>query len=83
MYLFYPSPKYAKKYFHDTQHVTNRIGLFIDIFDATISRNEDVVELALVNPNNSRDFLMYYEHPDNDLDGNQHMTGQLCWPFYL
>jgi hypothetical protein len=47
------------------EHVEGRIGLFIDIFDATKSLNQDVVELILVNPNDPADFLMYYEHPDN------------------
>ncbi len=47
------------------EHVVNRIGLFIDIFDATRSLNQDVVELAFINPDDPKDFLMYYEHPDN------------------
>jgi len=47
------------------QHVEGRIGLFIDIFDARVALNQDVVELVLVDPNNPEDFLMYYEHPDN------------------
>lgn len=42
-----------------------RIGLFIDIFDASKALNQDVVELVFVDPENPRDFLMYYEHPDN------------------
>ncbi len=45
--------------------VQGRIALFIDIFDATKSLNQDVVELALINPENPDDFLMYYEHPEN------------------
>ncbi len=45
--------------------VQGRIGLFIDIFDASKSLNQDVVELALINPENPDDFLMYYEHPEN------------------
>jgi hypothetical protein len=45
--------------------VHGRIGLFIDIFDASKSLNQDVVELALINPANPEDFLMYYEHPEN------------------
>lgn len=47
------------------QEVKGRIGLFIDIFDATKALNQDVVELALIDPANPEDFLMYYEHPDN------------------
>ncbi len=42
-----------------------RVGLFIDIFDATISLKQDVVELCIINPENPADFLMYYEHPQN------------------
>lgn len=45
--------------------VKGRIGLFIDIFDATKSLNQDVVELALIDPEKPEDFLMYYEHPEN------------------
>lgn len=45
--------------------VEGRIGLFIDIFDATKSLNQDVVELALIDSEKPEDFLMYYEHPDN------------------
>lgn len=61
MFLFH-SVKSDKK----TQaEVTGRIGLFIDIFDATKALNQDVVEFALIDPNNDADFLMYYEHPDN------------------
>lgn len=45
--------------------MAGRIGLFIDIFDATEALNQDVVELVLVDPARPEDFLMYYEHPDN------------------
>ncbi len=45
--------------------LAQRIGLFIDIFDATRVLNQDVVELVFVNTENPEDFLMYYEHPDN------------------
>ena len=47
------------------EHVEGKIGLFIDIFDATKSLNQDVVELVLVDSDKPEDFLMYYEHPDN------------------
>jgi|GEM_PF-1049285 len=47
------------------ENVAGRIGLYIDVFDATVSLSQDVVELAFVNPNDPSDFLMYYEHPDN------------------
>ena len=46
------------------EHINGRIGLFIDIFDATAQGN-DVVELALIDPSNPNDFLMYYEDPAN------------------
>jgi hypothetical protein len=49
-----------------TVNVLNgRIGLFIDIFDATKALNQDVVELVFVNTEDPEDFLMYYEHPEN------------------
>lgn len=47
------------------KYVEGKIGLFIDIFDATVALNQDVVELVLVDPDNPEDFLMYYEHPEN------------------
>ncbi len=45
--------------------VKNKIGLFIDIFDATKSLGQDVVELALIDSEKPADFLMYYEDPEN------------------
>lgn len=45
--------------------VKNKIGLFIDIFDATKSMGQDVVELALIDSEKPADFLMYYEDPEN------------------
>lgn len=49
-----------------SEHVDNRIGLFVDIFDATQTKEKkDVVELIIVNPDDPSDFLMYYEHPEN------------------
>lgn len=45
--------------------VQGKIGLFIDIFDATKSLNQDVVELALIDSEAPEDFLMYYEDPQN------------------
>jgi hypothetical protein len=47
------------------EHAVGRIGLFIDVFDATKSLNQDVVEVAFINPHDPEDFLMYYEHPEN------------------
>jgi len=48
-----------------TSEVKDRIGLFIDIFDATKALNQDVVEFTLINPEDPSDFLMYYEDPEN------------------
>lgn len=45
--------------------VKNKIGLFIDIFDATESLGQDVVELTLIDSERPEDFLMYYEDPEN------------------
>jgi hypothetical protein len=45
--------------------VKNKIGLFIDVFDATVSLGQDVVELALIDSERPADFLMYYEDPEN------------------
>lgn len=61
MFLFFVKSGVQK----NSNHVVGRIGLFIDIFDATKALNQDVVELALIDPKNPEDFLMYYEHPDN------------------
>jgi hypothetical protein len=47
------------------EHVTSRIGLFIDVFDARKALCQDVVEIAFANPDDPKDILMYYEHPDN------------------
>lgn len=45
--------------------IETRIGLFIDIFDASKSLNQDVVELVFSDSEAPEDFLMYYEHPAN------------------
>jgi hypothetical protein len=45
--------------------VTGKIGLFLDIFDASKALGQCVVELAFVDPSDPEGFLMYYEHPDN------------------
>jgi hypothetical protein len=63
MFLFRPYSGKSHKY------VQGRIGLFIDIFDATKALGQDVVELALINPSDPSDFLMYYEDPENG-EGN-------------
>lgn len=67
MFLFSSVSSDAKS----NNEVKGRIGLFIDIFDATKALNQDVVELALIDPENPEDFLMYYEHPDNG-NGENH-----------
>ncbi len=51
------------------KEVKSRIGLFIDIFDATKALNQDVVEFTLINPEDPEDFLMYYEDPENGEGG--------------
>lgn len=61
MFLFNPINSDAAT----TAIVKGKIGLFIDVFDATKSLNQDVVELALVDSEKPADFLMYYEHPEN------------------
>lgn len=49
-----------------SEDVDQRIGLFLDVFDASQTKlNQDVVELVILNPDDDKDFLMYYEHPDN------------------
>ncbi|MFP5386179.1 MAG: hypothetical protein ACLGHN_08880 [Bacteriovoracia bacterium] len=53
--------------------VEGKIALFIDIFDATKSLNQDVVELALIDSEKPEDFLMYYEHPENG-EGTEPVT---------
>ena len=47
------------------EHVQAKLGVFIDVFDATESLGLDVVEIALVEASGSTDFLMYYEDPRN------------------
>lgn len=49
--------------------VSTKIGLFIDIFDATKSLHQDVVELVLADSERPADFLMYYEDPKNGEGG--------------
>jgi hypothetical protein len=61
MFLFKPIKSNKKT----NSELSSRIGLFIDIFDATKALNQDVVELVLVDPEHPEDFLMYYEHPEN------------------
>lgn len=50
---------------HTFTVLEGRICMFIDIFDATKSLGQDVVEVVMVNPEDPSDFLMYYEDPDN------------------
>lgn len=52
-------------------YVEGKLGLFIDIFDATEALGQDVVELVIVDSNAPTDFLMYYEHPENG-EGQDH-----------
>ena len=42
------------------------MALFLDVFDASKTKlKQDVVELVFVDSKDTKDFLMYYEHPDN------------------
>lgn len=53
-----------------SKSVDQKIGLFIDIFDASQTKlKQDVVELLILNTDDSKDFLMYYEDPNNG-EGN-------------
>jgi len=47
--------------------MTPRIGLFLDVFDGSAPEagSHLVTELAFINPEDPKDFLMYYEHPDH------------------
>lgn len=44
-----------------------RLGLFLDIFDASSEEagGHKVVEIAFLNPDDPTDFLMYYQHPEH------------------
>lgn len=53
--------------------VEGKIGLFIDIFDATKALGQDVVELCLINTDDPKDFLMYYEDPANGEGANANL----------
>lgn len=63
--MFVLSPMDSNKNVETNREMKGRIGLFIDIFDATQKLNQDVVELALINPADPSDFHMHYEDPDN------------------
>ncbi|MFL5785799.1 MAG: hypothetical protein ACJ76H_14370 [Bacteriovoracaceae bacterium] len=52
-----------------TSIVEGKIAMFIDIFDATISLHQDVVELVFADSERPADFLMYYEDPKNGEGG--------------
>ncbi len=53
------------------EHVDQKIGLFLDVFDASKTKlNQNVVALVILNTEVDDDFLMYYEHPDNG-DGSK------------
>jgi hypothetical protein len=63
--MFVLSPTHSNKSADTIEELNGRIGLFIDIFDATKKLNQDVVELILINPSDPLDFHMHYEDPDN------------------
>lgn len=50
-----------------TKELTGRIGLFLDVFDASAPEagSHLVTELAFTNPDDDEDYLMYYEHPEH------------------
>ncbi len=47
--------------------MTNRIGLFLDVFDGSAPEagSHLVTELAFTAPRDPKDFMMYYEHPEH------------------
>ncbi|WP_413292922.1 hypothetical protein ACLSU7_16100 [Bdellovibrio sp. HCB185ZH] len=47
--------------------MTNRIGLFLDVFDGSAPEagSHLVTELAFTAPRDPKDFMMYYEHPQH------------------
>ncbi len=47
------------------EFVQTKMGLFVDVFDATESLGLDVVEIAHAEAAGPTDFLMYYEDPRN------------------
>lgn len=49
------------------KEMTGRIGLFLDVFDASAPEagSHLVTELAFTNPRDPEDFMMYYEHPEH------------------
>lgn len=51
------------------EHVVGRIAMFLDVFDATQSLGQAVVEVAFVNPEDPTDFLMYYQVDPQQLQG--------------
>lgn len=53
------------------KELTGRIGLFLDVFDAT-KKGQMVTEIAYINPNDPTDFLMYYEHPQHAKNVGSH-----------
>ncbi|WP_413288061.1 hypothetical protein [Bdellovibrio sp. HCB337] len=49
------------------KEMTGRIGVFLDVFDASAPEagGHMVTELAHINPQDPEDFMMYYEHPQH------------------
>jgi hypothetical protein len=47
--------------------LSGRIGLFLDVFDASAPEagGHEVTELVFISPTDPADFLMYYQHPDH------------------
>ena len=63
--MFVFSPMFSNTSEETREEISGRVGVFIDIFDATKKLNQDVVELIIVNTEDPLDFHMHYEDPDN------------------
>lgn len=64
MYVLTPTSKTRTA---SDAELVGRIGLFLDVFDASAPQagGKMVTELVYTNPNDAEDFLMYYEHPQH------------------
>lgn len=63
--MFLLKPLQASIYQKTNKEVSSRIGVFIDIFDGSKSLKQDTLEFTLINPEDPKDFLMYFEAPHN------------------
>jgi hypothetical protein len=64
MYIVTPADNVATA---SSKELGGRIGLFLDVFDASAPEagSQLVTELAFTNPADDEDYLMYYEHPQH------------------